>query len=305
MPQGTALYVRRISQKKHGTPKQFAKRCADHKLGWVAIGALWQDVTKSGRPSSRMMNKPEVIDAYAEALEALGIEVWVWGYPWQDREEQFVETMVKSVGGASLGRILLDPELGSNPTRSTRKKDPAGKQRADAHATKLVRLFAEEGSTQQLGLSTYGTGYRIGWFPLTAFTRALAEHFGGRTFIGGQTYTVGESLVDRSIADMVKCIEKVGASLITPQQSASNGVEVVPNFGSYARYESGPKKGKARPKTSTELRAHLYGFINDDEPIDAVIGWAENFMREDTWDVLAEFADLMKRGACRLPPSDR
>lgn len=298
MPKGTALYVRRFSTKRHGTPKQFAKLCADHGLGWIAIGGMWQDVSKAGRPTAKWINRPDTIKRYGIELEARGIEVTVWGYPWQGREDQFVEDMT---GAAFSGRVLLDPELGANPTRSTKG---VGKAKANTHAAELVKLFAEEGSLRELGLSTYGSGYRIGWFPLVSFTKALAKHYGGRTFIGGQTYTVPEALVDRSIADMVKCIQKpsVKASLMRPGDVGvpSNGVEVVPNFGTYARYTSGPKKGKARKKTVAELRSHLHGFIDDGEPIDALIGWAENFMTAATWDELARFGALMERGACRL-----
>ena len=61
------------------------------------------------------------------------------------------------------------------------------------------------------------------------------------------------------------------------------------------------KNAKAKKKTAEELRLHLFEFINEGEPIDAVIGWAENFMTDATWDELARFADLMRRGACDLP----
>jgi hypothetical protein len=296
MPEGTSLYVRRFSQERHGTPKQFAMLCADHNLGWIAIGGMWQDVSKTGRPTSKWINKPDVIARYADALEKRGIETWVWGYPWQDREEQFVEGMA---GAAGHGRVLLDPELGANPTRS---RKGAGKAKANAHAAKLVKLFAEEGALESLGLSTFGSGYRLAWFPLVAFTKALGKHYGGRTFIGGQTYTVGEGAVDLSIADMSKCITKAGYAVQQPGDlPTSSSIEIVPNFGTYARDKiPGSKKTKVRKKTPAELRAHLYGFINDDEPIDALIGWAENFMTPKLWDELARFAALMERGACKL-----
>ena len=206
MPRGTALYLRRIAKDRHGTPKQLAKRCADHGLRWIAIGALWQDLTKAGNPTSKMINDVETIERYSDAFMDKGVEPYIWGYPWQGREEAFVEAMLAV---DKYGRILLDPELGSNPSRDA--KGP-GKRAADNHATKLVRLFAEATTPETvLGLSTYGGGYRMKWFPLIAFTRALLQHFRcGRTFIGGQTYTVPADLVDTSIADMVKVIEKVG-----------------------------------------------------------------------------------------------
>jgi hypothetical protein len=306
MPEGPALYVRRISAKRHGAPKAFAKKCADHELGWIALAGLWQDV-RNGRPTSKMINSIKTIHAYGDALEAEGVDVYVWGYPWQGREAQFVTAMLEAA--APFGRVLLDPELGANPSR---QRMGVEKKRANKHATDLVRLFAEApGHLKVLGLSTFGTGWRIGWFPLLAFTRALIQYFGGRCFIGGQTYT-DDGVIDRSVGDMQAVIEKAGGSLILPYPVGGlvpleNGCEVVPNFGAYTWQAPSGKRGKktrgakAKPKTVAELRAHLYEFIDDDEPIDSLIGWAENFMNDALWEELARFANLMERGACCLP----
>ena len=303
MPTGTSLYLRGIRDSRHGTPKAFAKKCSDHKLSWIAIAAIWQQGTKNGRVSTKRMNKLDRVMRYRDALESQGIEVWVWGYPWQGEEEKFVEFMLQY--DDSRGRVLLDPELGSNPMRSPKG---VGKKRANAHAKRLIGLFAEAMyANAHLGLSTFGSGYRMGWFPLVAFTRALIKHFGGRTFIGGQTYT-DDGRIDTSIADMEKCIVKADGRVQRPgdEIGTQHDVEIVPNFGSYT-WELNGKRGKrrkgakAKPKTVQELRAHLFEFINEGEPIDSVIGWAENFMTRATWDELARFADLMQRGACRLP----
>lgn len=300
MPEGTSLYVRRISSRRHGSPKEFAKRCRDHGLSWIALAAIWQEAG-----STRRMNSPETFLRYAEALEAVGIETWAWGYPWQGAEERFRDRMMSYVVDATRPRILLDPELGANPERAPRG---VGKLKANNHAEKLVEMFAGamgEG-VGQLGLSTFGNGWRIGWFPLLAFTKALVHHFGGRTFIGGQTYT-DDGVIDRSIADMQKVILKAGGQVMAPnmvQRAPSNGVEVVPNFGTY-RWDTPTgrraKGAKAKPKSALELRGHLYEFIDEGEPVDALVGWAENFMTRALWDELARFADMMERGACRLP----
>lgn len=301
MPQGTSLYLRGIRSGRHGTPKAFAKKCADHKLSWIAIAAVWQDIRK-GKFSTRRMNKLDKVMRYRDALESQGIETWVWGYPWQGHEERFVDLMLDYDDGR--GRVLLDPEKGANPATS---KKSVHKLRANRHAALLVRLFAEAMvGNAQLYLSTFGSGWKLGWFPLLAFTKALIEHFSGRTGIGGQTYT-DDDYIDTSIADMGKCIVKAGGTVVTDHATSMvRGVEIVPNFGTYT-WELNGKRGKrrkgakAKPKIVQELRAHLYEFINEGEPIDAVIGWAENFLNDKTWDELARFADLMQRGACHLP----
>jgi hypothetical protein len=196
--------------------------------------------------------------------------------------------------------VLLDPELGSNPSRSS---SAAGKKAADAHAEKLVRLFAETKNLEWLGLSTFGSGWRMKWFPLLAFTKALAKEFGGHTFIGGQTYT-DDGAIDMSIADMQKTIVKAGGVIANPALGGfrpSDAVEVVPNFGLY-KWNTGKRKAgsKAVRKTPEELRLHLYEFVNEKEPVDALIGWAENFADTKLWNELARFADVMARGACKI-----
>lgn len=303
MPEGTALYLRRITKGRHGTPKQFAQKCADHRLGWLALGGLWQE-GHNGKVRGRWINKPDVLLAYGEALMAKDIPVWLWGYPWMGAEQEFTDLMA-AVAQQLQNRILLDPELGANPARASRGR---GKDLANEHAELLVRLLAETGVLEELYLSTFGNGWRIGWFPLFAFTRALVRYFGGRAGIGGQTYT-DDGVIDRSIADMQLVIDKAGGTIIRPGETTGvKGIEVVPNFGTYSwdTPDGRRTKGaKARAKTPAELRLHLHEFINEDEPVDALIGWAENFMNDALWRVLAEFADLMARGACRLPRRSR
>lgn len=296
MPNGVALYVRRITQKRHGSPKQFATKCAKHCMGWMAIGGPWQE-PHEGKTRTRMINQPKIIKQYADALEAEGIDAWVWGYPWQGEEERFVEKIAE----CGVRKVLLDPELGANPTRS---KHGAGKQLADAHARSLVRMLAQSGHVDRCGLSTYGRALKIGWFPLLAYTEALAEAFPGKTFIGGQTYT-DDRVIDTSIREMTQAIEIAGGTwdVFRPEPNKPV-IQVVPNFGMYSwDTPSGrrTKGARARKKKPMELRGHLYEFVDDPFPIDAVIGWAENFASEDTWQVLEYFAINMQRGACVLP----
>lgn len=295
LPNGTSLYLRAVSQKRHGTPAAFASRAADHGLQWLAIAGPWHD-----ERGPRLINSPATCRRYADALAKKGVQPWIWGYPWQGHEERFAREMRECAGDHKRG--LLDPELGSNPTRA---KQGRGKERANEHAAQLVALMAEQGF-DACGLSTFGSGWRMGWFPLLAFTRALLEHFRGRTFIGGQTYT-DDSRIDMSIADMIACIRKADPrAAIALLDDGCPDIEVVPNFGTYKFVPKDPtqrlstKNRKAVPKTPAEMRLHLYEFINENEPVDAMIGWAENFMNAQLWEVLAEFAALLKRGAGRL-----
>lgn len=299
MSPGLALYVRRISKARHGTPRELARRCAGAGLGWVALGAVWQDLDETGRPTTKRINDADTIATYAAALEAEGVGVYVWGYPWQGCEEQFVAGMVEADGGR--GRVLLDPELGANPDRASRG---AGKAKANSHATALVTQLATAlPSDAVLGLSSFGAGWRLQWFPLLAFTRAMVDRFGGRCFVGGQTYT-DDGFIDTSMAEFSTAIEKAGGVISAPNgdKPSGRGVALVPNFGTYTWESPSGQRGKrakgarAKPKTAAELKAHLDEFIHEGSPVESLIGWAENFMTEPLWEELARFSATMKRG---------
>lgn len=267
LPRGLALYVRSISKKRHGTPKQFAARCQTYGLRWIALAGPWQDAK-----GDRWINSLKEVHTYGAALEAAGIEVYVWGYPWQGREDKFCGDMTRFA--EPFGRVLLDPELGANPSRSTSAK---AQKQAAAHAREIVHGLERRAEWDVVGFSTFGLPPR--WFPLDAYADALRDVYHGRTFVGGQTYT-SEVYVDRSIARFAKL-----------------GLPVVPNFGLYSWAKRADGKRRARRKTAEEQKAHLYEFINEREPVHAMIGWAENFIDLRLGRVLADFANLMDRGA--------
>jgi hypothetical protein len=278
---GTALYIRQYSKKKHGTPKQLAKKFANYGCKWAAIAGPWHEKRPDSiHVSTGLMNSVDTCRALSDAFWEQDIDPFIWGYPWQGTEEKFADQMDACAGEYNLA--LLDPELGSNPTRSS--KGP-GKAKANAHATKLVGLMVERFVGGWCGLSTYGSGVRMSWFPLYAFAAALAKHFPGRTFMGGQTYTE-DGAIDTSIADFMKAIKANGGLDV---------IQLVPNFGTYTR-----EHGKVRSKKPEELRVHLYEFIDEAEPVHAMIGWAENFMNDALWAELKRFNALLERGACRL-----
>lgn len=271
LPKGLSLYVRSLSRKRHGTPKEFANRCQAWGLSWVALAGPWQDAK-----GNRYINAVKEVHKYGEALRGAEIDVYVWGYPWQGREEAFARSMGDFA--APFGKVLLDPELGANPSRSRSSK---ALMLAEAHALDLVQELDRDSEWDVVGLSTYGLP--PAWFPLGAFTAALADVYHGRTFVGGQTYT-SEVHVDRSIALFAK-----------------TGLPVVPNFGLYSWAKRADGKRYARRKKPEEQRAHLYEFINEREPVHAMIGWAENFVDGKLGSVLSDFSRLMARGATCLP----
>lgn len=289
---GTALYFRAISAGKSAlTPEELMRRCKVLGLSWVAIGAIWQDADrKAKRLRSGWMNRPEKCRAFLDALAAEGIDGYVWGYPWAGMVDEFIDGMIKASGDHR--KILIDPELGMNPPINWGTKpplDPASVAKARAMASKLMVGLRHAGA-RRIGLSTYGLVPR--WFPLETFIRE------GLDFAGGQTYTE-DARVDTSIADFEETFK-----------AANVDIQLVPNFGTYSWDPLPGGERQARAKTEAEQDHHLMEFINEGEPVHALIGWAANFMK---WDrlgnpvgngkALARFSALMARGACALPPT--
>lgn len=272
-PRGLALYVRAIRKSRHGTPAAFAKRCADHGLGWIALGGAWHD-----QKGERWINRPSTIHRYADALAARGVDPYVWAYPAADRVELFVEHAAQAMGPSVAG-LLLDPELAMNPSR--RKSRRAAGERAAAKLIRDLRAIVLDG--RPLGSSTYGRPPR--WMPIHPFLTEV-------DFTGGQHYT-------RSAAQTARDVEWWAAELAGVVAPAERVPRLVPNFGTY-RWKTVNGKRRAKSKTPAELDEHLGTFIGVDARIDTLIGWAENFVTSAQWKTLARWADWIDRGVCRL-----
>lgn len=269
---GTAIYVRNVHAPK--TPpdvvekgaRALAKRAKAMGLSWIALGAVWQE-SKGEAVTSRFLNTPAQCHTYAKAVRDVGLTPYVWGYPWLGAEQKFIDGMVQCAGDDGL--YLLDPELGMNPTRA---KDMT---RPNASAGNLVAGLRQRGA-KVIGLSTFGGV--PSWFPLDAFLAAKIE------FAGGQTYSE-DAAIDASIGAFLARMKK-----------AQSTAQLVPNFGLYARNAD----GSARSKTPAELRVHLEEFINEGEPVQAMIGWAENFLTPALEAVLAEFSVRLREHQGRV-----
>jgi hypothetical protein len=271
-----ALYVRSIKKSRHGTPKAFAKLCADNGLRWVALGGPWHDVRKVV-PTEIWINRPSTIKRYADALSAAEVKPHVWGYPWHDRVEEFVRDMSRCTGGSIVG-WLLDPELGL-------KRHPAA-------ARELVRLCRERNPYLSLGFTSYGLPHGHRTFPFDEFAEPGGFYpFKECDYGSPQLYDMPKVRVRKGMTDY-----------------AALGFDVVvPSYGTYKwvkRDLSKPmnrKNRRAVPMPVAELDAHMQDFMVSEVPVRAMVGWAENFVGRPQWRVLAKWAELLQRGALALP----
>lgn len=276
--EGLSVFLRKI-QKRHGTPADFAARYADTGLQWILIGGPWHDAK-----GPRFINEPKTCRRYADALAKRSVQPWVWGYPWQGTEELWCAQMRECAGDHAAA--CINAELGANPARS---RQPRAMAKANVHAQAIVEGLRAQ-RFEQFYLSTYGGVTRIPWYPLQAYLRHLdaAASVHGALF-GGQLY-LDNRVIDVSLADYMHAIQ-------------DRRIELVPGYGLY-RFTDRTRK-KAVPKTPAELLTHLCEFVDDDEPVYAAAGWAENFLgrtigQGPLWATLIKFNGWMLRGACTL-----
>lgn len=266
------MYVRILSNRTHGTPKQAATLAAQHRLKTVYLGAVWQDKRGHGTPNS----EAKIVE-YAQAFNRAGVDVWLWGFPRVGMEKQYFDSFRSFTDACGVGVIkgwLHDPEVyykwrrgarRSRPPstmRGTREYDPSAKPTQDSEA--LVRQAAKTFVAKCLdamdehlnvGVTSYGATHYHPNFPW--------EEFGGLGFGSPQLYNANKDLIDKGI----KSYRKFGWSHILPS---------TPTFGK--------KSGVALDQHMADFAAHkaTRGFI--------AWSWVQTSAHE--WDVLAQWSDF-------------
>jgi hypothetical protein len=259
IPTGIGLYTRKLrSGRQHA--RDLAKRFSDHGLSWVAIGGPWHDPKRTG-----LANPPDRVARYAAEFQRKDVAAWLWGYPWWDRVDRFLEDLERCSRRIRLDGWLLDPELGmkGRPAESEAMVDAA-------LATDLV---------ETVGWTSYGLirGHSRG-------PRALAIEQWCRLDFGSPQLYTRDSAIPTGL-----------------EQWARLG-EVVPSFGLFRRtLENGRRR--YRPKTVAQLDRHLGAFISSPVRIHGLLGWELAFMRPSLWKVLAKWSDWLARGVCAMPPA--
>jgi hypothetical protein len=274
-----SLYVRAISKARHGTPAKFAKLCADHGLKWVAIGGPWHEDRK-GKNLDRVMNKPGKVRQYAEALAKVGVTPHVWGYPWWTRVEKFVEDMER-YDCSVIDGWLLDPELGM-------KRHPK-------EAAQLVHLCRESNPYRILGFTSYGLSKGHPTFPWDEFAEPGGFYPLKECDYGSpQLYDTPKKRVMQGMSEYAE----LGFDVVIPSFGLYKWTKRDPAQGS--RLANGKRNRKAVSLKPAELNAHLLSFVDSEVPVEAMIGWAENFVNRPLWRTLHEWSERLESGVCSL-----
>ena len=155
-PTGKGIYIRDLST--GGKPEELVKLCKDLGFKFVVIGSVWQDRTL-GIKHTKRFNTKEELETYGNAFRNAGIEVWVWGYPYPKREEEFINFLIADALFAGAVGVILDPEI------PYRKKA--------LQATVLMQMLKSELDNFHLalGVTSYGSVKYFKDFPYEEFAR--------------------------------------------------------------------------------------------------------------------------------------
>lgn len=292
---GVGQYIRGLSERTHGTPKQAAKKAKDHGLSFVAIMSVWQDYQKGKFRHLKGNLRGDKLTRYAEAFKAQGIDVGLWFYPWGGHEERLLSDLHAVCGAAPIDFILDDGELGHKwKTSRRRHKNDTGTMRGGqseafsggkATGTKFQRVkqvtdlwdgladIVSQGASPLLGATAYGVA---GYHPTFPWTTKLER----ADFLSPQLYTASAKQVDLGINQWRR------RALIAPWSDAD--IPVIPSIATF-----GKKSGRA-------MNEHLESFVDGEEDIDGFISWSWRQTSRQEWRDLAKWAERIDRGIMRL-----
>ncbi len=278
-PAGIGFYARALAEQTHGTPEQLAAKVLLHGGSFVAFMGCWQD-RKDGGPRLLPISA-ERTAKYARAAHAAGLEVWLWGFPWVNRERQYADEMSKMVracGGVVRG-LIHDPEVSYKDRRakaapaSSRGQGEAvtagpeaGAATVRRGAQELMRLDRELVTAH--GLATSGvTSYGMAdWHALPWDVFASTGCWGSP-----QLYTVSPAQVDQGLRSW----------------RAAGFHELLPSVPAY-----GDNSGRA-------LDAHLARFVDGDEPdIRGFVVWSYQQVGGVEWSTFDRWATQLRTRQC-------
>jgi len=277
-PTGIGVYIRGITQARHGTPKQAAKKARDHGVSFVVIGIAWQDIKKgTGAPYIMYSNgrSGEKIREYATAFKTAGIDVLLWGFPRGGGEEEFVARFrrVTDVCDGTVSGWEFDPEVRykwatqARPSNDRTMRGQTEYAKGVTISGRMLDRLDQAGKLCDVALDAMDESLTIG---TTSYGIALGhpnfpwQIFGGFGWGSPQLYSVGPVDVTNGVESWRAC----GWEHIVPS---------VPLFGK----NSGAK-----------LDTHLHRF--DECNVSGFIFWSWCQGDKSEWRTIAQWAERLK-----------
>lgn len=281
---GVGLYMRKLATRIHGSPKNAAKRASDNGLSFVLILGCWQEVSRRGVFSQRLINTPEDIWRYAEAFKEVGIETFVWGYPWYGHERQFADAMAATYHHDLIRGPVPDPELGMKPKGANRRR-PQDNMRGTAEAISVPSPKATEAELVEAGdrlmgyliddmnesqdviVTSYGRPKYHKGFPWEVFTA-----YGYKS---PQFYDFTYLELEAGFDEWFERSPDYGE----PGVDDTDALLVIPSFSLYG------------PRSGVHLNEYFVDLVSCRYKIPAVIGWSWVQTSRMEWKTLASWAD--------------
>lgn len=206
LPKGKGMFIRALTGA--GTRAQVLAGMKQRGLSWVAIQRIWQYEVATNKSSS--LYNSTTLANYAEDLRAAGHEVWLWGFPAPEKQDEFIYEMIGSAVQVKARGIIVDPEL---PFLATKQVLLATRmEQANALMTPLLIEAAKAGLG--VGVTSYGMPDYFNHFPWKAFTGA---HFGMP-----QIYDANNNMPKTYPTEAIAAWKKRGFKTIIPASAAFN-----------------------------------------------------------------------------------
>ena len=160
-PTGKGMFVQTVSRAtKEGTPQALAEFARDLGMEWVALLCIWQHDDRD-----RIYHQTQEA---ADALNSMGIDVWVWGWPETapGRIARFADVMAQSARDCAAVGLILNVEA---PFYGKRAGEPKHK----AAALELMGEMCAKVPAAPIGLSSYGARFwhksSFPWYELSRY----------------------------------------------------------------------------------------------------------------------------------------
>ena|GEM_PF-2435789 len=150
IPRGKGMFVRSLTGT--GTVDNMKQHITERGIQWICVQRLWQ----YDDPNDDKYYNESSFDDYKRAWEDTGCELWIWGWPVPNREDDYVATMWETRQEWGAKGIVMDCEA------------PWYDQ--GAQATVLIDKMTSLGCP--VGLTSYGAPWYHARFPFAEFSKA-------------------------------------------------------------------------------------------------------------------------------------
>lgn len=252
---GMGVFMQALKPMKE-TPLKAAKRAAENGVSSVALFAVMQE-----RTGLKTIDTIDTMKRYADAFKEMGIEVWIWGFPYAGREAEFVGAMKAFSDALGPSGWILDPEV------SYKWKTPAQAPAKREAASKLASLTFDA--------LTEATGLVMTSYGMIDF----------HTNFPWADLAVGQGCPQLYLPDIVN--SKKAAQLV------NEGIESWAKL--YQRAQLIPAVPAFGENSGARMHDFLSYFVDEGEPIDGMLVWSWPQIAPDEWRIIKRWSTWFRK----------